>query len=290
MVSCDLGPQYDLDDPFKAAARLHQSRYRSAKLKAGCAEYGNRLTDPDARTLLNYYGGMNVRAERERRFSGYSRRRDADMLRSEHIPFNLFAPLLTDPGLAERVLVGAFGVSVGSLIKTRIEWAPSPKEHYLDDGTSFDTYIEGSDQRGKRIGLGVEVKYTEQGYRIGETEKTRVEDKESPYWSVTRGSGRFRDDEAATLADDDIRQMWRNHLLGLAMCQRGELDEFVSAVLYPEGNTHMSAAVEKYRKHLREEAKSGFIGCTYEHYIGSINGSDEVQNWKQYLAERYLVE
>ncbi len=51
---CETGRQYAPDDSFKAAARLHQSRYRAEVLGVGFDGYGNRLLEGDARGLLNY--------------------------------------------------------------------------------------------------------------------------------------------------------------------------------------------------------------------------------------------
>ena len=89
-----IGPQYEHDDHFKAAARLHQSAYRAKVLKVGFDKYGNRLTEWAGRALLNYYDGLGVREALRQRYPTYTKSRDADMLRSEHIPFNLFAPLI----------------------------------------------------------------------------------------------------------------------------------------------------------------------------------------------------
>ena len=56
-----IGPQFEPDDHFKAAARLHQSAYRVKVLKVGFDEYGNRLTESASSALLNYYDGLGVR-------------------------------------------------------------------------------------------------------------------------------------------------------------------------------------------------------------------------------------
>ena len=141
----EIGPQYAKDDWFKAVARLHQSRFRSAVLNVDFDEYGNRLTDADARSLLNYYNGLNVREVLRGRYPAYSKSRDADMLRSEHIPFNMFAPLKDNPELAMQVITAAFGVECRPPFDIRFEWAPKPRGHYLDDGTAFDVYIQTCD-------------------------------------------------------------------------------------------------------------------------------------------------
>lgn len=285
-----IGEPYKPDDPFKAAARRHQSLFRSNVLSIPySSKHGNMLTDHDAQALVNYYAGLNIRAEKEKRYPGYSRERDANMLRSEHMPFNLLAPLKADVDLAAHIIEHAFGFILVPPFKLRIEWAPSPKEDYLGDHTAFDTYIEGHDPHGRKVALGIEVKYTEQGYPIGETENQRVKDMGSSYWSVTERSGRFRDSRSEALVDDDVRQMWRNHLLGLAMCQKGKIEDFVSIVLYPAGNVHMASAIDKFQQQLKDEHAGGFLGCTFESFIDAIDGGDEILKWKSYLRDRYLV-
>ena len=109
MVS-SIGPQYEPDYHFKAAARLHQSAYRANVLKVDFDKYGNRLTELASRALLNYYDGLGVREALRQRYPTYSKSRDADMLRSEHIPFNPFAPLIGRPDLANRLLYRILGV------------------------------------------------------------------------------------------------------------------------------------------------------------------------------------
>lgn len=285
-----IGEPYTPDDPFRAAARRHQSLYRSKVLGvAYSSKHGNMLTDHDAQSLMNYYGGLNIRVEKEKRYPRYSRERDANMLRSEHIPFNMLAPLKVDSELAAHVIEHAFGLMLVPPFTLEIEWAPSPIDDYLGDHTAFDTYIEGRNPHGRKVGLGIEVKYTERGYRIRETEEQRVSDENSTYWTVTRRSGRFRDSSDASLADDDVRQLWRNHLLGLSMCQKGLIEDFVSIVLYPAGNIHMASSVRKYQSLLVEENVGGFIGRTFETFIDAIDGGEEILRWKSYLRDRYLV-
>lgn len=284
----DIGPQYAMDDAFKAAARLHQSIYRSRVLNVAYLEYGNRLTDVDGRALLNYYDGLGVRKALRQRYPLYSQKRDADLLRSEHIPFNMLAPLANRPELTQRVVRDAFGFELQGPYTIRLEWAPQPKEKYLDDLTAFDTYIQGVDQNGRRIGIGIEVKYTERGYRIGKSEARRVNDPDSTYWATTRQSGLFVDAPGG-LSEDDLRQIWRNHLLGLAMIREGDIAGFVSVTLYPSGNAHFTHALKTYRDRLKPSARNGVRGCTFEQFIDCLCGDHEIKAWRQYLRERYLV-
>ena len=127
-MTMDVGPQYKLDNPFKAAARLHQSNYRAGVLKVDYLEYGNRLTEVDGRRLLNYYNSLGVKEALRERYPVSSQKRDADLLRSEHIPFNMLAPLASRPALMKLVLSEAFGLELSQPFQMRLEWAPAPAE------------------------------------------------------------------------------------------------------------------------------------------------------------------
>ncbi len=152
----EIGPQYEPDDSFKSSARLHQSAYRALVLNVAFDEYGNRLTESASRALLNYYDGLGVREALRTRFPTYSKKRDADMLRSEHIPFNLFAPLIERPEVTEHLLNEIVGTPLRRPFRVQFEWAPAPAKLYLGDKTSFDTYIEAHDDAGRVVGVGVE--------------------------------------------------------------------------------------------------------------------------------------
>lgn len=289
-MTMSIGPQYAYDDPFKAAARLHQSNYRLRNLNVDYADYGNRLTDADGRALLNYYDRLGVREAWKKRYGRYSKKRDADLLRSEHIPFNMLAPLIGRPELARMVIKDAFDCEMEGALNVEIEWAPRPSAKYLGDLTSFDTYIQCGGQNGEVIGIGIEVKYTERSYRIGKSEAGRVQDSESTYWVTTRESGCFVENGCSRLANDDIRQIWRNHLLGLAMVKCKDITKFVSVTLYPSGNEHFTHAIAQYQSYLKDSAHSSVRGCTFEKYIDCLRGDEAIDEWKQYLTARYLIE
>ena len=136
-----IGLQYEHDDHFMAKTRLHQSAHRANVLKVDFDKYGNRLTEWAGRALLNYYDGLGVREALRQTYPTYSKSRDADMLRSEHIPFNLFAPLIGRPELTNRLLYRILGVELLPPYQIEPEWAPKLADKYLGDRTSFDTYI-----------------------------------------------------------------------------------------------------------------------------------------------------
>jgi hypothetical protein len=283
------GNQYKHDDAFKAAARLHQSRFRANVLQVDWIDYGNRLRDSDAKALLNYYDRLNVRKVLRNRYRSYSKTRDSDMLRSEHIPFNIFAPLCSNDLLAKRIVELAFGVECEVPFCIKFEFAPE-RETHLNDATAFDTFINFRNRRGHKIGIGIEVKYTEREYSIGKTEKSNVENSQSRYWQVTRKSQAFLNPADSSLSTDTVRQIWRNHLLGLSMCQRSELDDFISITIFPKGNRHFQKAISQYQSLLVDPLREKVFGCTLEEYIEAIDGDDEILRWKRYLFDRYVVD
>jgi len=133
-----IGPQYELDDHFKSAARLHQSAYRAKVLKVGFDKYGNRLTESAGRALLSYYDGLVLREALGQRYSTYPKNRDADMLRSAHIPFNLFAPLIGRPDLASGLLYRILGVELLLPYQIELEWPPSPRTDLSTNPTDIN--------------------------------------------------------------------------------------------------------------------------------------------------------
>ncbi|MHA1637999.1 MAG: PGN_0703 family putative restriction endonuclease [Candidatus Thorarchaeota archaeon] len=284
----EIGTQYKPDNKFKAAARLHQSKYRAEVLRVDYEEYGNRLNDEDARRLLNYYEKLNSRAILRNLYPSYSKKRDGDMLRSEHIPFNLLAPLVTNQTNAIEIIRRAFGIDCVAVDFVGIEYAPIPRNQYLRDGTAFDTYIEVATPS-EKIGIGIEVKYTEQDYPIGKTEKTNVENHKSPYWVTARASDCFNNPDDKIFGSDPLRQLWRNHLLGLSMVQHEDIDHFFSITLFPNGNEHFHEVLPRYIALLRDEKKRYVFGCTFEKYIASIAGTSEFTEWRNWLERRYVV-
>ncbi len=284
----DIGPQYTPDHPFMAKARLHQSKFRAEILNVPFDTHGSVLTKEDGEKLLNYYPDLGCREALRKRYPKYSKQRDSNLLRSEHIPFNLFAPLAQDLDVAKVVFTHAFGMSIQSVEDIQYEFAPKPVAAYLNDGTAFDGFVRYITEDGKKGAIGVEVKYTELAYSIGDSEKIQVENPQSLYWHVTEKSGVFVDENRNQLATDDLRQVWRNHLLGLSMVQCGDIDEFYSITLYPSGNEHFSAVIPEYQSHLLPLAQEFVKGIQFEDFFDAIPDGD-LSAWKKWLKMRYLV-
>jgi len=40
---------------------------------------------------------------------------------------------------------------------------------------------------------------------------------------------------------------------------------------------------------LKDAAQPHVIGCTFEQFIASINGSPEFEEWREWLERRYMI-
>jgi hypothetical protein len=293
MPDASLGRQYAGDDAFKARARLHQSRFRVRDLGlAAYRDYGNRLAPVDAAAGKNFFDCPEVlEAVRGRGLGDTVLCRD--MLRSEHIPFNLFVPM-RDQSWAAALVSGWVGRPVARVVRIDIGWAPRPKSAYLDDHTSFDTYLEYVEPDGTCGGVGIEVKYTEGEYPWGKHERARSFAEDSAYLRVHDTAQLYVDDALVHLRTKRLKQLWRNHLLGEAILLHDpHVERFTSVLMYPAGNVHYAAAAPEYQALLRPERQGSFAAVTFEQFVAQarrLAKSEESGRWLNYLQRRYLPE
>jgi len=139
-----IGPQYDGDSPFAARMRFHQSWYRdrilgvphgSGPRPESATLYGNMLTQGDGDRGLNFLTPkiFGVARERMSQVTGMTEpfRLLCNMLSSQPMCFNLFAPLRLDTKLATNLIRAAPPTWLSETIKTvsevRVEYALSRK-------------------------------------------------------------------------------------------------------------------------------------------------------------------
>jgi hypothetical protein len=307
----DIGKQYTKDDTmdktgFKRRARLHQSQYRAKVLKVDHSrekgdDYGNRLSEVDGIKGLNFYPGFNIlQAVNEKNKYKYNKNIHSDMLRSEHIPYNLFVPFIQDTSFMTNVFNELMGGCIAEIhlsndINKLIEYAPSPRKHYLNDGTSFDAYVEYTNKNGERCIIGIEVKYTEHEYPLkkGSKEEAYVELACSPYYKISEASGLYKPNTIEKLKSDLYRQIWRNHLLGesIRLKDNDQFKHFCSMTFFPKGNTHFVEASKNYIDMLNSN-DNRFIPINYEDFISACKKhcpNESFREWIKYLEERYIV-
>ncbi|MCX6321512.1 MAG: hypothetical protein NTX93_06890 [Bacteroidia bacterium] len=285
---------------FKELARRHQIKFRKEVLKVGEGAYETHLTEADALKGLIFYNGFNIFEVAKGRLNPHLEQNKAcfaNMLRSEHIPFNFFVPLINDLGYAKDVLNKFLCGVIDTINVIKIEYAPDP-ELALKDKTSFDVYIEYKHFTGTYGILGIEVKYTEKEYKLieGSKEDREIHAEDSIYNLFTNTSGLYKKEFVKILKTDEYRQVWRNHLLGMSMINKNHadsrFDHFTSIILYPEGNDHFRNLIPAYRSFLNQGYESSFIGITYEKFLMTAQeliAEPEYLRWLQYLEDRYIV-
>ena len=293
---------------FKRKAREHQVKFREEILCVEYNKYPNVLNFADARKGLVFYEGFReeILAELKKPIpktsSAPSGQMLTNLLRSEHIPYNIFFPMNKDLSGCKDLFNHILGTEEILRIKDiKIEHHPEPIEDYLSDHTAFDVYISYIDTNNKECGIGIEVKYTEKEYALkeGTSEYAHVKDEQGntrlfgPYLNATIDSKYFKDEVTHDiLVANKFRQIWRNHILGASMVLRGDIEKFTSITVYPEANVHFhNDAMPDYYELLTETGKNTFIPLTYEELFSLMDKYLNIENgkeWNLYLRQRYL--
>lgn len=293
---------------FKRKAREHQVKFREEILCVEYNKYPNVLNFADARKGLVFYEGFReeILAELKKPIpktsSAPSGQMLTNLLRSEHIPYNIFFPMNKDLSGCKDLFNHILGKEEILRIKDiKIEHHPEPIEDYLSDHTAFDVYISYIDTNNKECGIGIEVKYTEKEYALkeGTSEYAHVKDEQGntrlfgPYLNATIDSKYFKDEVTHDiLVANKFRQIWRNHILGASMVLRGDIEKFTSITVYPKANVHFhNDAMPDYYELLTETGKNTFIPLTYEELFSLMDKYLNIENgkeWNLYLRQRYL--
>lgn len=292
----EIGKQYpkdDLVDPsgFLRKARFLQSKFRSEVLNLPFDTYGNYLIKEDGEKGLNFYNGFGI-FDSVKKYRKYNKPLYSNMLRSEHIPFNIFIPLEKNKIYCKSVFNEILNNSIKTIDRIEIEFAP--KEKYLKDRTAFDSYIEYTHIDKTKGIIGIEVKYTEREYKLLKDSKESIDisEKKSKYFYYTEKCGIFKKGVEEKLISDKFRQIWRNHLLGESIIiENSDFKHFTSITLFPEKNSHFVETIQEYNEFLKEN-KNRFLGVTYEvffEHLKKYSPDNEYLKWVNYLSSRYLI-
>ena len=312
---------YGGDSDYRKACRQHQAWFRENILKLEMGrnhstrqganetkeEFEHRrttetdiaiLTPSDAARLMNFVPeyhdeiGKALCDDRGRIPTDFGLM--ANMLRSEHVPWNIFVPMMTDLMTAAKCFSEILPHrEIKTIRNWKIEYAPNT----IQDKTAFDVYVEYTTSSGKTGVIGIEVKYTEEGYSVGNKEFSMMQNPESAYSVTTRNSECFINNDPMQFNNPDFIQLWRNHILGLAMLQQGKADFFDSLTLYPSGNVHFHSSnchigvIEAYEGLLTDKGKDTFHAITYEDFFQILRenyNNSRYLLWLKYLETRYI--
>jgi hypothetical protein len=286
--------QYIDDTPFRANARLLQSKWRE-KRGFPMLTYGNLLEPEFAKRSKVNFLTENIRilvtkAVEDSRISRAIVKEPRiwnNLLSSQSLCFNLFGELYWDLDMASEYFRRLFPKTVEKVISIKFEYSPGRRDtKYLGDNSAFDAFIEYV--RGDIKGfLGVEVKYSED--LCEESKAEAGKNYKERYREVTESSGVFRSESISVLRYPPLSQIWRDHLLALAT--RQDYDEGFLVFLFPEKNAKCCDEVSAYLKQLSSgnELETGFCPRHLEDFIYALGDISEAE-WVQELRERYLFE
>lgn len=287
--------EYKADDGFKRWARALQFAYREEVLH-DYNEYRAPqvlLNVENAKRGLIFYDGY--RDLILSKVGSIATQLTANMLRSEHIPYNLFTPLETMPEISAEIFGEMIGIPINKILEIKIEYAGNgDKLLYLNDRTSFDAFVRYEALDGRIGGIGIEVKYTENEYPLGDKEGKDIAGDNERYRIMTVESGYYHPDLNIRmfLTAHHLRQIWRNHILGYSMKHKGDVEIIHHVHLYPQQNEHFHLyALPDYRKLLTKEGNESFKTITYENYFALLDKyreNEKVSAWVNYLRRRYL--
>lgn len=164
------GRTYTPGNSFRARAEARQRKYRSEVLKAPWEKYGHFLESGAADAGKNFIVESAFKAARSRQVAGkgVAQRTFNNMLSSQAMCFNLFAPLVLDLELATEALF-PFLPGLKSVSEIVIEYTPE-KEVFGDQstlgGVDCDLLLEGHTADGAKMVCVIEAKFVEPEFSI----------------------------------------------------------------------------------------------------------------------------
>ncbi len=210
-----------------------------------------------------------------------------NLLSSQPMCFNLFAPLAMDLKLATRLVSAMPGFeTVTAVTAVKLEYAPS-KETMLNDGTSFDAWIEYCRDNGWYGFIGIETKLTEpfsqKNYECNEYYRRWMNDAEG--WWLPGSETRF--------ADKAYNQLWRNHLLARALQYQpgSRYDESYSVALSHPLDRKCRTAFEAYSTYLAPAGAGTLLKWSLDDVITRWQACAETEKecaWLRSFHTRYL--
>jgi hypothetical protein len=285
-----LGTIYTRGRSFRARAEARQRRYRAEVLGAGWERYGHWLDAEAAGRGANFVISSAHHAARSRQQAGkgVAERTFQNMLSSQAMCFNLFAPLADDLDLAAAVLAPLLpGLSrVDSITLEHTPAADLFGDQTGRGGVDCDVLIEAILHNGPAVVI-IETKFVEEEFsscgfrRAGRAARGQVlcpddvpvrTDRGACAYQGVKGYGYWRRaDEEGTLAElahqgcpfgGPLWQLWVNHSLAHAEATRRgarRAQLLVCAPLANEALLRGGRLLEEFRSLLRSPETVGML-------------------------------
>lgn len=204
----------------------------------------------------------------------------SNLLSSQPLAFNLFAPLSRDLNLATQVFRELSGGRCHQVTGIEFEHSPGRGDsRFTADHSAFDVYVTFTDAQGRPGFVGIEVKYHED--LAGESAKYR-----DRYDEVAAGMGCFTQAGLGLVRDMPLQQIWRDHLLAGSLLLAGGFADGFFVFLSPAGNGACTKAVGSYASALSNT--DTFQHWTLESVMNAV-AQHEGTGWAAQFADRYLA-
>lgn len=317
----NLGPVYTKGMSYRARAEARQREVRARTLGLEHGRYGHLLTEAGAVEGRNFVLSEAFEAARARQKGGkgVAPRTFENMLSSQAMCFNVFAPLQTRLDLASGVL-RPFVPGLANVRSIVIEHTPAP-DVFSDQsklgGVDCDLLIEGTNADGEGLVLVVETKFVEptfsvcgfrrpgrasKGQDVCPTDVPVHSDRGACLYTRNKGYAYWeRSDEFGLLAADALRgpgcpfsdgkwQLWVNLALAHAEANRRRASDVRFAVCTSKRNQALlgdGAVVDDFRSLLRRPESVHLIDLEglLEHLPTVV--PPVLSGWAAALSERY---
>ena len=298
------------DNRYQAYYRYLQSLWRESKnipVKKNVGQsdndvYGNYTSDPHAnfmtegiRSLVNDELSPENKGER---LIEETRLR-TNLLSSQPLCFNLFGELKLNIDKALQFFNILYDNYFKSIDRIEFEYNPARRDPRLTgDRSAFDVFVEYTSIAGNTGFIGIEVKYSET-LNEGADSVNDILNKQFCNEPRTRRDryrelsiGLFAETNYGELEQLPAFQIWRDHLLAVAMCKAfsEKYDEGVFLFLAPYSNKKCRDGVKKYRNLLLnpdDGIDSHFCNAWLEEYIETLDKVFD-EEWTKDMKVRYL--
>lgn len=290
---------YSEDTDFSAYARLLQSRWRTSK-GYPMGKLGNYLEADFAKASKANFLTERIQslATDEMTKAKASKalfdegRMWSNLLSSQPLCFNLFGELSFDLDAATACFRKLFPDRIGRVTSVKFEYSPGRGDaRYTGDRSAFDVFVE-YERDGQHGFLGIEVKYAESLREEPPKKSAEIFEKHSVrYTELTEAHGVFAPNVIDTLRRPPLSQIWRDHLLCIALLNHSErkFKEGAFVFLFPSLNKQCQDGVTEYAKYLTssDDKISGFCPKHLEDFIHTIANHYNT-DWSSELRSRYL--
>jgi len=199
-----------------------------------------------------------------------------DLLSSQPLCFNLFAPLQADLDQATVTLRRLLPDRVGRVTQVRFEWSPGRSDpRFTGDKSAFDVVFFVDTPTGGAGVVGVEVKLHEPLTDPPAAHRAR-------YDHLADAMGIFAPATRAALRQRPLQQLHRDHLLAGSLVQAGVVREATFVVLAPRANLAVQPATAAYRATLLDDAR--FVTWDLAQVLDALEGAGP---WVAAARDRY---